>query len=94
MSVLNNKQFFVLLGVGALGVYVISRKASDVADALNPVSQDNIFNQAANELGEAITGNPNATGSFFDHIYGGLDLLNPWAPDNRKQYAKQVWGLK
>ncbi|WP_211831162.1 hypothetical protein [Kistimonas asteriae] len=91
---LSDKQFYIVLGIGALGVYVLYRGAGTAAQAINPVNPDNVFNQAANGLGEAITGDPNATGDLFDHLYGGLDLLNPWAPDYRKDYAKQVWGMK
>lgn len=88
-----DRQFYILLGIGALGAYVLYRGAGQVAQAINPVNPDNVFNQAAENLGEAITGDPNATGDLFDHIYGGLDLVNPWAPDYRKAYAKQVWGI-
>ncbi len=94
MSVLNNKQFITVLVIGAAGLYVLSRKAGDVVTAINPMNHDNVFNQAAIGFGEAVTGNPQATQGFFDHLYGGADLLNPFAPDYRKQYAKKVWGLE
>lgn len=94
MSVLNNQQFVTVLVIGAVGVYFLSQKAGSALEAVNPVNQDNIFNQGAQNFGEALTGNPDATQNFFSHIYGGLDLLNPWAPDYRKEYAAQSWGLK
>ncbi len=94
MSLLNNKQIITVLVIGAAGAYILSQKASKAAQAINPVNDENIFNQGAIGLGEAITGDPNATSSLFSHIYGGLDLLNPFAPDYRKEYARQVWGFE
>ncbi|WP_419536199.1 hypothetical protein [Endozoicomonas sp.] len=94
MSVLNDKQFFIVLGIGALGAYVLYKGAEKTAAAINPTDENNLFNQGAIGLGEAITGNPKATQNLFNRLYGGLDLINPWAPEYRKQYARQVWGLQ
>lgn len=88
---LTDRQFVTILVIGAAGAYFISQKTTQAIDPTNP---DNIFNQGAINLGEAITGDPNATGVLFDHIYGALDLVNPFAPDYRKDYARQVWGLE
>ncbi|MBO9490740.1 hypothetical protein J7384_10245 [Endozoicomonas sp. G2_1] len=47
--------------IGAAALYYSSKKAADVGQAVNPVNDDNIFNQGVLSVGRKITGNPHWT---------------------------------
>lgn len=51
-----DKQFFVLLGVGAVGLLLARSAAGEAARAVNPLNNDNIFAQGANGVTQALTG--------------------------------------
>lgn len=55
-----------------LSKYEIISLAKDIGPALNPVSNENIFNRAANAVTQKLTGNPNT--SLGSTIY---DWLHP-----------------
>lgn len=63
--IFSDKQLLILLGVGAVTAWYLSSKAVDVAkdvgQAINPINHDNIFNQGANSLFQAITGDTQNT---------------------------------
>lgn len=69
---MTDKQLYILLGVGALGLWYLKNKAvevaGDVAQAVNPVNYDNVFHSGANALGEALTGDEHFTvgGWWYD----------------------------
>lgn len=70
----------VLVGLGALGVYFVTRmaarqavKAADsAANAVSPFNQDNIFNSAFERTGAIISGNPHWSlgGQVYDWLHG------------------------
>lgn len=62
--------------VGAIALYYAKKQASEaltsVGDAVNPISQDNIFNQGANSVVEVLTGDENQTlGGWLYDIFNG-----------------------
>ena len=84
----------VLALVGGLGFLWfkkgdIKAAALDAVDKVNPASHNNIVYSAAEELG-IITNEP---GGWEDKTIGAFELLNPWASDTSKRYAREVWGL-
>jgi hypothetical protein len=69
-------------------VYRASPSLDQVASAVNPASPDNLIYKGTNSvLGEGVVG------SAADYVFGGFDLLNPWAEPERKAYAKSVFGI-
>ena len=64
---LTDKQFFIVLGVGALALLYMRKKAgeavqavADTADeavqAVNPVNENNMFNSGVNKIVQFVTG--------------------------------------
>jgi hypothetical protein len=77
-SLLNSKVGAVLaMGVvGGVGVWYVKKQAAEaltsVGDAVNPLSQDNIFNQGVNRVVEVLTGDENQTlGSWLYDLFNG-----------------------
>ena len=82
---LTDKQFFTLLALAAVAGFVVYQKGETlITEKLNPASPENIVYQAVK--GDTLD-------TLADYYFGLFDLMNPWAPDYRRQYARQVWGL-
>lgn len=69
-------------------IYKAAPTSDQIAAALNPASPDNLVYKGTN----SVLGEENV-GTAADYFFGGIDLLNPWADDERKRYAKQVYGI-
>lgn len=84
MSILSAENKFVLIGVAVagLGLYFVAKKASGAAgkalDAINPMNNDNIINQGATSIYQAVTG---STGTIGGDIY---DITHPTYDGNGK----------
>jgi len=68
----------------------IAAALGEAVDKVNPASDKNVVYSAAQDLG-IIT---NEAGGWEDKTFGALSLINPWASDTSKNYARQVWGLE
>jgi hypothetical protein len=53
---LSDKQLYVLLGVGAVGLLIARNAAAEAAEAVNPLNNDNIFASFSNGVTQALTG--------------------------------------
>lgn len=73
-----------VVGAGAL-VYLNRGK---IAEAINPVSENNLANKALHSA----AGTENVNG-FFDNIVYGATLVNPFANESLKRQAKVHFGL-
>lgn len=82
---LSNTQFFIVLGLGAAGVYAARNKAGAVVGTVNPASPDNLVNQAA----QSVVG-VDRLQNGFDKLFATVDRWNPLASESRKRYAEQV----
>ena len=70
-------------------IYRAAPTSEQMAAAINPASPENLIYKGTNSLlGE------DTVGTASDYIFGGIDLLNPWADPERKRYAKQVYGIE
>lgn len=78
----------VLIGLVLVGGAVLYFKRKAVVDAVNPLSDQNVAYKAAN----AAIGEQNFA-TIGDYYFGALSLLNPFASDTAKNYAKQVYGI-
>lgn len=62
---MKDQHFYILLGLGLLGVWYTKAKAvevvKDAGQAINPVNPDNIFNSGVNSVLQAVTGEEHAT---------------------------------
>lgn len=74
MSVFTDRQLAVLVGLGALGTFLLYRRGRQVAESLNPGNPDNHFNNLANSA----LGYDNRTNSIGSAVF---DLLNPGQGD-------------
>lgn len=54
--IVSDKQFFILLGVGVVGVLLARSAAGDAVEAVNPLNQNNVFAQGASGVVQALTG--------------------------------------
>lgn len=92
MSILTDKQFLVVAVAGGLALWYAKNKAEQAAGvvvgAIDPTSPENVFYEGAN----IVFGELN-TAWAFDYLYGGLSLINPWASETEKAYARQVYGV-
>jgi len=56
----SDKQILMIIGAGGLLLWYLKNKTvevvGDVAEAINPVNPDNIFNEGVNSVGSAISG--------------------------------------
>lgn len=77
----------VLAGLAVAGAGYAYFKRKDIANAVNPASSENLVYKG---LGGGTGG---ALDTTANHVFGAVDLINPWAPDYRKVYARKVWGL-
>lgn len=73
----------VLVVVGVL-VYRAKEAVEDMADAINPLSNDNVINQAAMSLYQGVTGSTGSMGSdFYDFTHPdaaeGTNIINGMA---------------
>lgn len=61
----NDKRLLIMIGVGLVGVIYLKGKAEkaaeEVVDAVNPLSQENIFYKASNDVFHALGGNQHDT---------------------------------
>lgn len=87
---MTNSQLLILLGAGALAVVVAGDKLGDALNAINPANNDNIFRRGQVAATDSLIGQDNRI-AVEDTIFGALDLLNPWAPEERKRFARQVF---
>lgn len=55
MAILTNKQFLGVAVAGALGGWLLVRKAEKIATRLNPVNQDNYIYSGVNAVGSKLT---------------------------------------
>lgn len=79
-SVLNNKQFFFLAAVAAVGAGYLYMKRKDIGEAVNPVSRNNLAYKATNEVGQALSGD--------EHFSLGVliwEMANPQAVQREKE---------
>lgn len=56
MALMTNKQFYIVLGVGAVGVYLAKQAAAGAVDAINPLNNDNVIYGFASGVTRALTG--------------------------------------
>ena len=72
-----HQSLVVLVGLGALGVYLISRiaaqQAAKAAQAVSPLNRDNIFYSGVNGVGAVVSGDEHFTlgGAVYDWFHGG-----------------------
>lgn len=83
-SVVNNKQFFILLGLLGAGAGYLYLRRKDIANAINPVSDKNVFYQAAEGTASAVSGDGNKY-ALQDWIFG---LFNPQALERERELFK------
>lgn len=77
----------VVAAGGAL-VYLYYKNKENLGNALNPASSENVvYSGLENTLGQ------DTVAEAGDSIFGFVDLINPWAPEYRRNYARQVYGL-
>lgn len=76
---MTDKQFLIVAGVGALAVWYLANRAAAVVNKLNPVNPDNIFHSTANDLGKALSDDPNfSLGSWvYDFFHEEYDPNKP-----------------
>lgn len=78
----------VVAGLALVGAGLLYWQGRRAISAINPTNPDNVINAAVTEaVGEERISN------IADHLFGMIDLLNPMAPEYRREYAKQVYGL-
>lgn len=76
----------VVAGLAVIGAGLVYWQGRRALAAVNPADPDNVINAAVTDaVGEE------RISSVADHIFGAWDLLNPLAPEYRRDYAKQVW---
>lgn len=64
---MTDKQFYILIGIGALGLLFIKSKAEKVVEAVNPFDRDNIFHTSVNR---ALSDDPNfSIGSWVYDLF-------------------------
>ncbi|WP_406827713.1 hypothetical protein [Microbulbifer sp. ARAS458-1] len=79
----------VLTGAAVVGAGLIYWQGKKALSAVNPSDPNNVINRAVTDaVGEDRISN------VANHIFGAVDLVNPWAPDYRKDYAKQIYGIE
>lgn len=72
-----HQSLVVLVGLGALGVYLVSRmaaqQAAKAARAVSPLNRDNIFYSGVNDVGAVISGDEHFTlgVAIYDWLHGG-----------------------
>lgn len=77
----------IALVAGGLLAYYLYKQ--DFLNKINPASSENVVYQGLNK----VVGEENVA-SGADYFFGAIDLINPFADSTRKEYAKQVYGLK
>lgn len=86
---ITNTVLLTAVGVGV--AYYFYRQLPSfetITNKLNPANPNNIvYENLQNAAGKENVSN------VADHIFGAIDLLNPFAPKDRKDYAKQVYGI-
>ena len=84
MSLFTDKQFFIIIGLIAVALYLVTRaagKAADtaveVAESLNPIDPNNVINQGVQNVLRAVTGEPNFKlgGWLYDVLNDPVDPL-------------------
>lgn len=66
---------YLVMAAAVVGLYLFAKReataaAKAVGEAVNPVSQDNIFNRGANAVGGAVTGRDWSVGSQLYDWFG------------------------
>lgn len=85
-SVLNNQQFTAVAVVIAAGLAFLYFKREAIAEAVNPVSRNNLAYKGVNAVGEAVTGDEHWTlGGYM------FELLNPQAVAREQELTKTVY---
>lgn len=74
MALFNNQQFIALGVAGALVIWLASRKAAQVANAVNPMNPENVINRGAEAVFTQVTGSEQAPGAaLYGVLKGGRD---------------------
>lgn len=91
----SDKQFMVLAGVVVVGGFLLTRKAGEVAEAINPANQDNVINRVFTDSVRSATGNDDWT--LGGSIYDGVDSIRGiWgdSDDDRLRQAEEAARLE
>lgn len=83
-----DRQLIAGVALAGVGVWYLRRKAGSALNAINPANNENIFIEG---LESAVGEDTVAT--VGDYLFGGIALVNPWADDTSKNYARGVYGL-
>lgn len=54
--ILSDKQFYIVIAIGAVALYAAKVQAEEAAEAIDPLNQDNIFNNFFDAATRKITG--------------------------------------
>ena len=84
---LDGTMVLVIIGIGA-AIYIYNKKEA-IVSAINPADPQNVINQAVTKA----VGQENIA-TAADYGFGAFDLLNPFASQERKNYAKLVYGIE
>lgn len=75
----SDKQFYILLGIGAVAVYLVGHAAVTVGDkavqAINPANQNNVPNTLFNDFYSSVTG---SSGTLGTDTAAGVDKIKQW----------------
>lgn len=78
-------KYTVIAAVGLVVLWYAKDKIKDVANSVNPLNYDNIFNTGFNATTNALTGSDMPIGTkVYDwlHDVNGNNVVNPWNPNN------------
>lgn len=94
--IFSDKQLLTIGGVVLVVGYLSFNAAKKGAAKLNPTNPDNVVRDGVNEFLEATTGQENPIGAIDNalfKVFATIDLINPFATDARKKFAKEELGL-
>lgn len=88
MSAFSNGQLAAGVALVGVAVWLLRRRAGELISAVSPLNNENIFIEGL----ETVAGE-DAVATIGDYLFGGIALLNPWADDTSKNYARDVYGV-